>query len=203
MSGPLPSVSAMKKVLLTAAAAVMWFLPGHLVVLALIVFIWGSAMASTANTAQTRSTAARLATHITNTAPAVNFVANGGSVGGSVTVNGNHTVTGALGVHAGGTVVGGPWTMSNGASVSSGLSSDTITTSSDVTVGGNHTTNGTSTVFGTEGIHGNLNLIGGIGSSYAIPATPPGKITGTGTNSQLTNCCNALIDTLTASGVCT
>lgn len=36
----------------------------------------------------------RIDAHVIATAPAVSFVANGGSVGGSVTVNGNHTVTG-------------------------------------------------------------------------------------------------------------
>src|SRR5580700_7945258 len=105
----------LRKLLITVSAAVCWFLPGHLAVAALLALVWGSAMAGTANTAKTRGVEARLNAHVTATAPAVNFVANGGSVGGGVTVNGNHTVTGSLGVHAGGTVVGGPWTMSNGA----------------------------------------------------------------------------------------
>lgn len=37
---------------------------------------------------------ARLNSHITATAPAVNLVANGGTIGGSLTVSGDHTVTG-------------------------------------------------------------------------------------------------------------
>ena len=149
MSGPLPSVTAMKKALLTAVAAVAWFLPGHLVILALLVFFWGTAMASTANTAKTRSVEDRLAAHVTATAPAVSFVASGGTVGGNVTVTGSHTVQGNFNAH-------------NGISYNNGIVGDTISTSSDVTIGGNGTTNGSHTVQGNFNAHNGISYNNGI-----------------------------------------
>jgi hypothetical protein len=119
-------------------------LHGTLGFLALLAYVAVTAGVGIADTSKTRATEARLNGHIAATAPAVNFVANGGSVGGSVTVNGNHTVTGsastggdftiggngtsnnnhtvfgALGVHSGGTVVGGQWSMDANAVINSG-----------------------------------------------------------------------------------
>ncbi len=76
--------------------------------------------------AKVSGTEARLAAHVTATAPAVNFVANGGSVGGNVTVNGSHTVTGNMGVQGGTTMVGssscsGDFTIGTNGFVNGGL----------------------------------------------------------------------------------
>lgn len=109
MTGSLPSAALMRKLLLTVAAAVLWFLPAHFALLALLVFVWGSAMATTTNTAKARGTEARLTAHIAATAPAVNLVANGGTIGGSLTVSGNHSVTGDT--HIGGNLYGSGGTL--------------------------------------------------------------------------------------------
>jgi hypothetical protein len=171
-----------KKLALTVAAAVAWFLPAHLVILALLVFFWGTAMVSTTNTALARSTAARVngvvsqlgttnanVTNAVNTANSAQSTANnalpisGGTITGSLTVNGN------LGVHGGTTLVG------------------SSSCSNDWTVGGNFTADNTSTVFGSEGVHGNLTVLGTINGA-SIPHSAPGSAsappTGTGGPSQ-------------------
>jgi hypothetical protein len=155
MTGSLPSVKAMKKLVLTLVAAAAWFLPGHLVILGLLFFFWFSTMATTTNTALARSTAARLAAHITATAPAVNLLANGGVINGNVEITGSLTVDSNLGVHGGTTLTGAS------------------SCSSDFTVGGNLTVNNTCTIFGSCGIHGDCNIIGRIGSNYNMPQNEP------------------------------
>ena len=180
MSGPLPSMALVRKIAVTVIAAVAWFLPGHLAVAALLVLVWGSAMASTANTAKARSTETRLAAHIVATAPAINFVANGGSVGGSVTVNGSHTVTGNMGVQGGTTLVGssscsnnftvgGSHTVNGNMGVQGGTTLvGSSSCSNDFTTGGNATVNGSHTVYGAIGVHGSANLTGGAGVSGGL-----------------------------------
>jgi hypothetical protein len=69
--------------------------------LALLV-LWGTMTAMSANpAANTASSKAyavedRLNQHISDTAPAVNLVANGGTIGGNVTVQGDHHIQGNL-----------------------------------------------------------------------------------------------------------
>ena len=195
MTGPLPSVTAMKKIMLTAVTVVAWFLPGHLALLALLVLVWGSAMVSTANTAKARSTEDRLAAQVTATAPAVNLVTNGGTIGGSLTVNGDHTVTGntvtdgshtvygALGVHTNATVLGtmgvsGSTSLNGGATISGTLGLDTLSVGGDATVNGDHTVIGSlgvhqnATILGTAGVSGNttLNTLG-VNSNATVEGT--------------------------------
>jgi hypothetical protein len=56
---------------------------------------------------------ARIDAHVAATAPAVNLVANGGTIGGSVTVAGDHHIQGAL-FGAGGTIQVGDSVAGNG-----------------------------------------------------------------------------------------
>ena len=44
----------------TAAAVAVWFLPWHLALLAILVYVWAGAMVSTANTAKARATEQRV-----------------------------------------------------------------------------------------------------------------------------------------------
>lgn len=182
-----------KKLLISVAAAVAWFIPGHLAILALLVFFWGTAMASTTNTAKARSTEARLAAHVTATAPAVNLVANGGTIGGALTVSGNtttngsHTVTGNLGVSGGTTLVGtsscsndftvgGSHTVNGNMGVQGGTTLvGSSSCSNDFTTGGSHTVNS------NLGVHGGTTMIGAssCSSSFAIsggPGMPNGSL---------------------------
>jgi hypothetical protein len=165
----------LKKSLLTVAAAVAWFLPGHLVILALLVFFWGTAMVSTTNTALARNTAARVNgvvqslgttnANVANAQATANgaLPASGGTITGSLTVNGN------LGVHGGSTLIG------------------SSSCSGDWTVGGNFTADNIATVDGAAGVHGNLTVLGTINGAN-IPSSPPSSApappTGTGGPSQ-------------------
>jgi hypothetical protein len=129
MTGPLPSVKAMKKLALTVIAAVAWFLPAHLVILALLVFFWGTAMATTANTAKARSTEARVNgvvtqlgvtnTNVSNAMTTANnaLPKSGGTVTGSLTVNGDHHIGGTLFGSGGSLAIGDATTISNNAAV--------------------------------------------------------------------------------------
>ena len=160
MTGPLPSISAMKKALLTAIAAIAWFLPGHLAIAALLVLIWGSAMASTANTAKTRAVETRLNAQVVAVAPAINLVNNGGTIGGNVTVNGSHTVTGNMGVYGGTTLVG------------------SSSCSSNFTVGGSHTVNGNmgvqgGSLVGSSSCSNDFTTGGNATVTALIPSTAP------------------------------
>jgi hypothetical protein len=196
----------MRKTAITIAALACYLVPAHFALLALLVFIWGSAM-STTNSAKTRAVEARLNAHITATAPAVNFVANGGTVGGSVTISGTHTVTGNQTVqgtsfangdeHIGGTLYG------SGGSLAIG---DATTVNNNLAV--------TGTMYGSSGPGGplhvdaattvdTLNISAGaffISGNGITRQTSPTKISGTGTLSSLTNAVNAIIGQLQNSG---
>lgn len=50
----------MQRLLITAGAAAAWLLMGHLGLLAVLIYVWASAMATTANTAKTRATEQRV-----------------------------------------------------------------------------------------------------------------------------------------------
>jgi hypothetical protein len=182
MTGPLPSVKAMKKLALTVAAAVAWFLPGHLVILALLVFFWGSAMASTANTAQTRALATRVngvVTQLGTTNSNVTTAQNTASTAQSTANSAQSTANGAMPI-SGGTFTG-PVTCGNlavtGTFYGSGgpggpLSVDAATT------------------LDTLNISAGAFFIAGNGITRQ---TSPGTIAGTGTLSQLTNAINSTI----------
>ena len=57
-----------RRLALTAAAVAAWFLPLHIALLALLLYVWASAMASTANTAKTRAVEARVAALVSSAA---------------------------------------------------------------------------------------------------------------------------------------
>lgn len=173
-----------KKLLISTAAAVAWFLPGHLAIAALLLFFWGSAMVSTANTAKARITEARLAQHVTATAPAVNFVANGGTVGGSVTVQGNHTVTSSQTVQGNSTVngshtIGGDLYQNGPNSFVGGL-----TVAGSASVAGDHNVSGTATAYNTIATNGtttgSLKLAGGLTMPNGSPGAAGSPPSGTG-----------------------
>lgn len=90
-------------------------------------------------TAKAYATEARLSAHVTATAPAVNLVANGGTIGGNVIVNGDH--------HVAGTLYGAAGTLTVG---------DAMHTNSTLYVSGNATTNGTHQVNGDHNVNGNI-----------------------------------------------
>jgi hypothetical protein len=187
MTGPLPSVAAMKKLALTVAAGVAWFLPGHLVILALLVFFWGSAMASTANTAQTRALTTRVngvVTQLGTTNSNVSTAQSTANTAQSTANSAQTTANGAMPI-SGGTFTG-PVTCGNLAV--------------------------TGTLYGSGGPGGplrvdaattadSLNISGGaffLSGTGITRQTSPGTIAGTGTLSQLTNCCNSIIGQLRA-----
>ncbi len=133
--------------------------------------------------AKVSGTEARLGAHITATAPAVNFVANGGSVGGSVTINGGHTVTGNSTTNGSHTVQGNLGV--NGGTTLVGSSS----CSNDFTTGGSHTVNsnlgvhGGTTMIGSSSCSGHFAINGGAsmpnGSLGSAPGPPGGGTTST------------------------
>jgi hypothetical protein len=90
--------------LLFFSADTAWWYAGAFwgfTLLALLV-LWGTMTAMSANPAANTASAkayaveARLNQHVSDTAPAVNFMANGGTVGGNVTVQGDHHIQGSL-----------------------------------------------------------------------------------------------------------
>ncbi len=56
----------MKPLLLTVGAAAAWILLGHIGLLAILLYVWATAMTSTTNTAKTRALEQRLNTLVTN-----------------------------------------------------------------------------------------------------------------------------------------
>lgn len=176
MTGALPRASVIRKFFLALAAGVVYFLPGHLAVLALLAYVLFTAMASTTNTAKTRSLESRMSGVVTqlgatnstaNTALATANAAmpiSGGTFTGPVTC-GNLAVTGTL-YGSGGP--GGP------------LNVDAATTVDTLNV-----KNGSGLFY--------------IGGTAMNIVTSPGTISGTGTNSQLTNAVNAIIGQLRSS----
>lgn len=107
------------------------------------------------------ATEARLTGHIAATAPAVNFVANGGTVGGPVTVNGNHSINGVAFVtndqHIGGSLYGSGGTLSIG---------DLLQVNNGGTVNGNfNAAGGITGIFG-----GTLQNVSGIHTTATLQA---------------------------------
>ena len=137
--------------------------------------------------AKVSTTETRLNGHIAATAPAINLVNNGGTIGGNLTVSGSHTVTGNLGVSGGTTLVGSSscsndFTTGGSHTVNSNLGVHGGTTmigasscSSDFTVSGSHT------VDTNLGVHGGTTMVGAssCSSSFAIaggPGMPNGSL---------------------------
>jgi hypothetical protein len=184
-----------RRILLTVMTAAAWFLPGHLAILALLVFIWGSAMASTTNSAKTRAVEQRLNAHITATAPAVSLVANGGTIGGALTVSGNtqvngvHTVTGVTelqsDVHVGGSLYGASGTLTVGDTVNA--AGDIDATSGTVHAGGLSAPSG-ATVTGSLSIGGtsidNAPVLAGISQAGGMTSGSSGFGGGVWTTAQ-------------------
>jgi hypothetical protein len=91
------------RTLLTGGAVAAGFLAGHgvLGLLAVIAYLWATGLIATGTAAKGRGTEHRLAAAIgligaaqSTASSAMDFVNNGGTVGGSVTVAGSQTVTG-------------------------------------------------------------------------------------------------------------
>ena len=82
----------------TATAIGVAYIAGHgfIGLLAVIAFTWATAMVSATNTAKTRGVENRVDATVAATAPAVSFIANGGTVNGNVTVAGDHHISGTL-----------------------------------------------------------------------------------------------------------
>ena len=59
----------MRNLLLTIAAIAAWFLPAHVALLAILLYVWATAMASTANTAKARAAEARVTALVTAVQP--------------------------------------------------------------------------------------------------------------------------------------
>jgi len=97
----------MKKLLallLFFGADAAWELAGPFWAFTLLAFLmlWGTMTAMSANPAANTASAkaytveTRLNQHVSDTAPAVSFMANGGTVGGNVTIAGDHHIQGNL-----------------------------------------------------------------------------------------------------------
>ncbi len=66
----------MKRLTVTLGAAAAWFLPGHIALLAVLLYVWASAMASTTNTAKTRAVEQRVNSLVTAVGTTNTNVAN-------------------------------------------------------------------------------------------------------------------------------
>lgn len=95
-----------------------------------VAFLWLAGLMMSASS-KMMNAHQRIDAHVIATAPAVSFVANGGSVGGNVTVNGSHTVTGQV-------------------------NANTLSTSGAATTGGNFTTHGSLNSDGDALVGGSL-----------------------------------------------
>lgn len=102
------TTTAAFRALLTTTAAAAAVVAGHglLGLLAILAYAWASSMITVTNTAKTRNVEHRVAAHVTATAPAVSFVANGGVVGGNVIVAGSQTLNGGQTVYGDQTISG-------------------------------------------------------------------------------------------------
>lgn len=149
------------------------------------------------------ATEARLNAHVSATAPAVNFVANGGTVGGSVVVNGDHHIVGTL-FGNGGTLPIGDAVQANSTLTVNGTSlfNNIATTNSDFHVFG--------TLFGGGGVismgdnaHANAGLSIGGRAIFPSQGTPGGYPIALGTpwENQIINIINDIIGRLSNSGI--
>jgi hypothetical protein len=196
-------VKAMKKLALTVATAVAWFLPAHLVILALLVFFWGTAMVSTTNTAKARLTEQRVNgvivqqgitnTNVTTAQNAANSAQSTASSAQSTANSANSTANNAK------------TTADNAMPISGGTFTGPVTCGNLAVTG---------TFYGSGGPGGPLHVDAATtvdsldisGGAFFLSGTgitrqsSPGTISGTGTLSSLTNCCNAIIGQLRSTG---
>lgn len=136
-------------------------------VLAFIVVAARVTTLAAATAGKTYAVEARLNAHIVAAAPAINLVANGGTIGGNVTVNGSHTVTGQVNAAAG-SFTGS--TTDYGHTTHGTMSSD-----GDINAGGNANISGqlnsnTASVDGAATTYG-LTVHGGISADSSISAS--------------------------------
>lgn len=132
------------QLLFTATAAGVAYVAGHGLfgLIAIVAFVWATSMAGTANTAKTRNVEDRLGGLVVTTAPAVNLVNNGGTIGGTVTVQGDHHIQGTLYGSGGVLSVGddvdanGNVSAGNDISASGNLSTSKTTSTQYITVAG-------------------------------------------------------------------
>ena len=185
-------MALLRKIAVTAVAAVTWFLPGHLALLALLVLIWGSAMASTANTAKTRAVENRVNGVVTQL----------GVTNTNVTAAHTAATNAQSTANTANTNAGNAQSTANSASSTASSAQSTANSANSTANNANSTANnamprsgGTFTGAVTAQ---NFNVAGtfymqGTGMSKQ---SSPGTIGGTGTLSSLTNCCNAIIGQL-------
>ena len=118
------------------------------------------------------ATEARLNAHIVATAPAINLVNNGGTIGGSVTVDGNHTVTGNQTVDGTGSVNALNVNGSNATISSSGHMSltaiDSVNGNASIDSSGNLSVNAISSINGNASVSG-AGVFNGSGVNFGKP----------------------------------
>lgn len=174
----------MYRAAMTAAALILVFTHGHLLLLGLLAYIWVTALSGTANTAKTRAVAAQHAALVTAVGAtnanvtAVTATANaalpgtGGTVTGDLTVTGSLTVDTNLGVHGGSTLVGDSSCSGN------------FTVGNSLTVDSNLGVHGGSTLVGASSCGGSFSISGGSFMPVGGLGTAPSPPSGTGGSSQ-------------------
>lgn len=118
----------------------------------LAAFAW-VALSGASVAAKARSTESRLTAHVIATAPAVSFVANGGTVGGSVVVAGDHHIVGSLYGNGGTLSIGDFIQGNNGMTVNNGG-----TVNGNFNAAGGITGAGGGALENNSGIHTSYNL---------------------------------------------
>jgi hypothetical protein len=140
-------------------------------------------LSATAQKAKTLDVEKRLNAHVVAAAPAISLVANGGTIGGTLTVSGNHTVTGSQ-------------------TVNGQANSNTLYVSGSATTNGNHTINGAANVGGNVSANNFSGSANGTfngqfqGSSVVCPQSRPPNPAATlaSLQTELTNLITSLSD---------
>ncbi len=188
---------------------------GFLVLLGAFVYVAVHVTAGvTTATAKIVATEQRLNTHVTATAPAVNFVANGGTVGGTVVVNGDHHIVGTLWGNGGTLPVGDFVAANNGMTVNNGA-----TVNGNFNAAGGITGAGGGTLENFSSIHtaNNLQADGTVNSNQVIASSylsvsgqriAPGQnvpgaypAVGSPSTAGLATYCNEIVVNLQAAGI--
>jgi hypothetical protein len=135
----------MKQIIMQAVAAVpIFLLHGVVFYVALCIYLIAS-VNIVANTSKTRVIEQRLNAHVVAAAPAINLVANGGTIGGNLVVAGDH--------HINGTLYGVSGTLTVG---------DGIQANSNLNVNGGAAVGSDLNVYGGATVNSNFNAAGGI-----------------------------------------
>jgi cytoskeletal protein CcmA (bactofilin family) len=174
----------------------------------LAAFAW-TALSGATVAAKARSTESRLNAHVAATAPAVNLVANGGTIGGTVVVAGDHHITGTLFGNGGTLPVGDFVQANNGMTVNNGA-----TVNGNFNAAGGITGSGGGTLENGSSIHtsNNLQADGQVSTSQLYVSgqriapgqnTPGGYPIGHGTpwEDQVIDVINAIITSTRGSGI--